>query len=1656
MGRGSSNGQQLLIALAAVILVLAGPPPEVDAQPYNPFLDDEAPEAVFSLDRDDADVDFYILGSWRASSVVATGLAIHGPRGNSRQRVTFPFPYPGHETRLFAQELDITFSLWLYSQYFFEASFADNSDLNSLSAGYFASGDGVVREVIAGTVPLTVDAYPYMYTGSEDQRSGNLPLPGVRARLATDRTSHEVLVQLESSRGEARTFRRGGEILENRINPGDFVRRAAFMLPHAPVRDVTLLLEDRSGDIEVTTSRGNRMFRAIPRDEGVWILNEERGEIRLTGASPPQGALAVLYNPVENDASGIIIDLDEEGTPTDRLLPFPLVSPGGDSTLGGITAIPLDSYRITATDGTRPALRGVLLADGGLYSPFEDPRFYRVPPEAQGALQSGEAIIRLVRRGTALPHPEERQWRITGTPQGTLLRVERIAPAAASREETRLLRQYPFVRWAAEGAIYGASQVSRQDSAPGEILLEYRSDAPRVVLDDRLVPGTVRVTRDGRAVSGVTVDYSTGEITLPDSIPPDGTLDIRYRVYTPGTGTRDLVAVSGNRWTPTERLSLSLAGGVRWTVNPGGFSSLPDEHPGQAVVSVGGDFQGDRLRLSASLAGQLNQYDTTGWYRLFGGDRQVVRITPGSTTVFPAPSSTPADPSVQRFSPETRGYALYRDHWDRDLAGNPVSGNYRTAVDPDPRDRSGARMGPFTARSTDAGFTGPVAVLEWDELAPEEWLGTLIRSPLYGEDVRDATAVTVNYRFEPLPGGAGSEGSSVPPVLVVQLGSTGEDLDDDGRIDRGRSTADPTLEFRFPAGHRRSGEVRRVGPDVPGLPAPHQEDKGQPGALMPEVPDALVTITGLELSPHSQWQSHRVELTPAESSRLGALRGVQFFVRPGDDNQESLPAGRLIIGAVELERSGSATLLAGRPRGAVATVVDDPVSPSLRESAEEVRNRFTAGSEKQPVLQIRWATSGELDPPAVTAAVPVEEFSPARYNTLGVFLYLHDETPDGERVLPDDLGDATVTIEMLPYPNAPEADRLVIPLQAAALLDGDGGPRWQEVRVDLRSGRVAYPGSPATHQENTSQPRARLPRNSTVPLRVATVSLEGYRPGGTLLLDELHATDPQAGGAMAGQISAEWSSALGDGRIMVRQDLAAQTREFQDISTGTAGGIQSATRGEYRRGALRTAGEVIFRGTEDAVSVAAGHDLGIPLAPGGIILLEEQFFRDFDDVTPVRTRSMALSGGNPAAGRYRVHHANRSTASITEQRWGWSAAPPSAGAFRLGWKGQLELRSLDETLEEGSYQSDWLQSTVLLISASSPEETRQERRATSAAAFSLGPFAVEPGVSWQTRGQEETIHISGATISSTLPFTIARDARRPLRITPMYRRSFRGEIPADSQSFGEDFAVLRETLSSDPVILQAIPVVELFQRELPGTRATEAGEYTTEGRIRIARPFASRLADLWIPHEAELATSHRTAWEADTITPQRQWDMIIRSTAVNLFGTQGSFSRFSAYQSDEFHQRVTLELREEPPGNIASWRIEARQETKLFGLREDELLAVTRAGITRADTRRVEAGLTASYTWISHRAPPFSLFSRADPAPYYRNREELTWNVAFENGALHTMVLEAGHATTLVPGRLGEIRWFTNLGWTMEIDDDSRDSVHYIGIQAGIEGVLSW
>ncbi|MFW5826522.1 MAG: hypothetical protein ACOCU4_00435 [Alkalispirochaeta sp.] len=1642
-------------------------------QPSNPFLEEEAPPAVFDLDRGDAEVDLYLLGSWTAQSRVATGIAFHPALPDSGRRVTAPYDYPGFETELFAQTVDLTLSLWLYRNYFFEASFSDESNVNTIAAGYVGDEEELVQEVVVGNVPLTVERYPYQYTGSPGARAGRDPMPGAVMRLQTARTYHEFLLQLESSQARRIRLAAGGILTEARIPAHRYLRETRYVLPDGDISAVSVYVEDPEGSI--LTDGESRRFRELDESAGEYTIDRAAGTLRISSELRESGRpVAVYYEtaagvPVGSSAGGAgggaLIPLDETSlAPTEgSLLDFSFEGAAEDDSLyglltgGAITTGPtLGDYALPLADG-RSAL---LLRQSGLWSPFEVANLYALPEDLP--LPEEDSLrVQLVHPGTRTPIEDEREFRVRRVGSSRLVEVIPTESAGGAETVRDATWRYPFAVRApreAHAGIYGPAATA--GGAPVELLVSYRTDEEEVALDGDVVPGTVRVTVDGRPLEGAEFDPASGSLTLPDSVPPTSVVDVSYREYTSATGG-DVVAVSGNRWEVSPNLSVALAAGLRWTLTDDSFSTEMDQHPGRATLSTGVAYQGEELTVDAAAAVQISRSDTTGFMRLAGATGRSTTITPDAETTFPASAPDSAGGPLGAWDPDLRAEARYRDYWSVDAVGNVSLLPYDRTPAAD-ESRSGARVGPYLARATDSAYAGPVAVLEWDELSPEQWVGAHIRVSGGETDLRTARSVTVRYRVLPPAGSDSGDAAAQPaggtPELRLDLGALDEDLDGDGTLDEGRSAVDPLLEFDAPRGLRRAGQ------DAPRLAAAHSEDGNANGVLDGEAPGGVFSAL-LEQSGSGNpltdtgWQTVTIPLDGTDRSRLSATRAARVSLR-NTSTTDAVSGGRVLIGSVEVTRTSDAVVIARGGGTADVAETTDPLTgaDALRRRFPVVGDRLASDAGSQRVFALEWenataaATGSDpaVEDPGVALETSIPEFSPDRYRTLVLFMYLEDASGSPEE---------TVEVRLVPYANAPDDAGIIVTLPAAELTG-----RWHEVAVSLADGTVRI-------DDDTTDLPADLPDESTY-LRTLQVKARGLSAG-TLYVDELHATDPVAGLSAAGDVGAVWQRTISEGRladtrVTVEQRVSAQGEEFRAGSTGTT---TAAGGGTPVGNALRSTS--LIRGERDLVltevqttvetdgeggSGAFGHRLHAPLLPAGVLRLRERFYRDYAPRGAVADRALEfISAGD--WGSWRLTTTNRADQREILQQWGISAAPPALGPVGVSITADASVRSLDEAVDADPYGASWLASNARVLPIPQ-KQGRQERTGDVGVTTGIGGFEFAPGGGWTNRASLSADQTDRFEFFASWPLEVNQAGARPWAVAPEYERRWTLQRVSDGASLADDLTQWGDSLGRDTAAMTAVPIVELFQeQEQLGYQALGGEElartHDAAARIGFTRAFGSRPRDLYLPSRITAGVARTRRWEADSAADRRQWELGVTAAAINLFGEQGSRPRFSWYRSDEFENRVSLRLNE-PVGSQPQWGVSVGQTTRLFGFETTEAEIDSSVEITGPASRTVTVGSGAILRWRTLGYPDLALFERLQEEPYYQHEEELTVQADFEEGSYRGSEVVARHRTSLVIGANGTISAYGDLGWLADTARYEEGTLHAVGIRLGLEGRLEY
>lgn len=1673
---GASSSAKLRLAtklffavLFAVFLVGAVEPvlgQEELEIPRGVYLEED-PEALLSLDVGDADVDLFVLGSWRSGIRGSYGIAVHPPLGPEGSTVTPAYPFPGFETIPFYNIVDLTLSLWLYERFYFESTFADEFELRSILFGYQGRPGEFVQEVKVGNAPLSISEYPYIDIGEGIENT-----PGASALFETPRSSHEALLRYESSDSERMTFIGMNELREERIEPGSYIRGRFFVLPDGDVEELRLYIEDADGsvvagdgrryrqanlDAEAVVSRSDGTVQLRDAAAGQVVVSYTKSGLPVGDAGLGQGALVGAL--VTNEYALLDPDVSSDFS----------FSPGG--TYYGLS---LDSLE-TTVDGRQ----SLVLYRPGAFNPFEVQRYYETETDA-----AADNDLLFVRRGGSreVSFAPVRAARLDPESEA----VEVIAPDEPGMNPRAAAFRYPFLGTEPEAPrLYGPRPQRTPGSTDFEILVRGLRPVSVLSLGSDIVPGTVRVERNGATDNSFTVDYRTGRLETPLPINPSDVIEVSFRSYSGGGLGGDLLFAFGNRFSVTDNLDAALALGLRWHVLGAPYSTEANQHPGAVTLSGELDYRGTNLDLLLDGAVSLQVPDTTGYLRLLGMEGNEQRLGVRDHTVVPAapPISSAAgeyiDPAEGTgvlsggtglldygLSHTNRGRLIYRDFRQSDGLGTPQLQDY-TWSPPSSQTytyEDGGRIGPYTALARSDNKDGQVMVMEF-EIDPSEpntplWVGAQMRPPNFADlDLSQVGRVEIEWY---VPDNLGGD-----VEVYLQLGGLEEDIDGDGSLDRGNSRLQPQFPFRD-AGR---GIELLAGDGIPGAVFVNSEDGNRNSVLDAEAPGQIVTrrlaSSNSEL-PTAGWRRDSFYLGPTERAGLSQMRGVRIIVVR---DTATAAEGRLLVselrflgGSIPIElvdANGDAAADPPAPGDVRAFETLDPRtgSEALHRVFPDVRNVFhSEGMDAQRVLRVDWdgVPSGE----SVLLQQPVPATPWDHYRSLRFYLLV-----DSAELTADP--DATIEIELLDP--AGGGVRASLPLSELTL------DSWNEVTLDILRKRLEVNG-------NNVAPLALERGRRSERLSLFRLQIQGAEAG-RLYLDEIHWAEAQSSieGAASAALEYRIPGMLLErggfpilGNVVLNEAISVQSAGYGLESERVAGAgiFQSRSGAAADVVGTRLETDLELYTDQERWSSSGGHRLQIP-ARDSPVRFTDGYRRSYDSFAPAMSRGNSLRLRRAGLGSILLESEAVLVTERMDQVWG---VTDNTSEEMVSWIADGNLRLRNRTtgyeLPDIDYFSSWVDAYELLLPRSDREAARRSGDIRRRFGYRPDPL----GFDIVLEGGYENSSVFDARQRNTVllrggpRFRFETAQRTQYAISPYYGRTASGSYAApDNREFADDFAVYGDSLGEIPYFYSSIPIYELLQdratfRFAEQTEGLPFARYRPETGLQFERSFGSRLRDLYIPSTAAFTIDRELLRRDDSLTDTHGMNVSLETVALNLFGSLGAYPLTQLYESDELSSGVEYSLRHREPDSTTLQQIRLENTTRFFasGDRTLALDSLVLFEIEEYFSREVAARVR--YEW---RIYPNSLFGirRLDPVlergAFIRNTERVTLaerrNDRRPERDLLTIVL--GHESKLeIPDR-GAVRVYLDFGVgrePFEVQDGDVVNQTLLGVQGGIEAVIEY
>lgn len=1585
------------LVFLAVLLFLATHRLISQTLPTNP--EKEAPETVFQTKVGEADVDLRLDGYWDSFLLGSLGAAVIPGKG-----IQYPSVFPGFSDGLiYEQKPNLTLALWLMDRYFFETTLQENRQLNSYVLGYQGKEGELLQSLRGGNKGIEISPYPYM-----DFPGGSRSSPGIAARLQTERTQHEFLLRYDPSQPVKKTYLGRNSVEELSIEPSAYVQGRFFVLPDREVDSVEVYLEDYGGSF--VGSDGRRYRRATEFDVS---LSRSEGLVSLQKPAP--GRVLVYY-----ERGGVPVgspSLGKKALPpfikTDIHAPWQ-VDPLGEGedfswSRGPYLDAPIDRFKVTL--GGKPSL---LLHDPGTFSPFQD---YGAYSTQNTTVPTGSNTrVRVVQRGsdTALPlaYPVQPVY----TPHESILRM--TTPDGSRRS---FQARFPFAEEAP--LLYGPDIIKNGGKVDFEILLQTYTPVQSYTLSTDVIPGSVRVFRNGREEKLFSVDYEKGTVNLPFEPAPSDRIEIYFRTASGQGAGGDILFGMGNTVHWNDAWEGKFALGVRWNVLKGSYSTEPTDHTGMVGISSQLTYSKENLKLIADGAVVYFNPDTSGLLRLLGMENYDLTLEISKNNAFP--SSIP-DPSffVGTLTSSNRGKLLFKNYETVDLLGGTVLNPY--SWNPPPSAifpyQDGSHPGPYTASASSEGFNR-VLVLDYQLGNTDEWVGAQMNLNTGFDsslDLSEVTAIRFAYKVVTHSG---------PQVsLDFQVGAIGEDLDGDGVLDeevgassRGFTFNQGTLTLYVGAGQEGLGNNQR-----------DSEDANRNGILELENPSLIYPGPGstegsfpLDAS-SKDWKTALIRVPYTERNRLKAVRSVRFILRKAGSGDAE---GKILIGPVVFEGSTLPHQVVGRGemevREIYESLADIPPPLPLEKVDPDILKTFHSGDTDQKVLEVKWKNLGSGEDKWVLYS-STQEIPPDQYGEVN--LYIRTAA----------LGGATSEARYIFQYTDPDGKGAYVEIPATA------ENKWEKLTVDLPR-KKAYLGGRELSNVRVDSNFGKLSR----------FLLVGRGAGeGTVYLDELYLGSPQAGWGFAGSLGASFSIPgtvveIADVPLLrnleVSQKLSTRTQSTQGrLTEETPSTLSSSTEGSIDiLGLLRTEGSFAFDRLPDRIQYETGHRLQFP-AEGGMITLRDQFNRSYHTEAAFLSRlnrlevnlgsPLTLTGGSETT---------FSTQTLT-QNWDANLTSSPLSNLSLKLRGKLSHMAEGYALETEPYASSWIHAYQLLFPYTSGSNIQRE-------GLFLGETQVEgpvigiritPEVSYVNTGEKDGLQRTVEKLLLEVPLRFRKLETDPgSSLTLSYlRQGSNTRSVSPGGDFRSDLSTVRESLYDQTYVYRSLPFYELgipgrWSRFTLDTQGMPAAEYLSQFGMAFSRPFGSYWKDLLLPAQGEGSFKKILSRTKDTITTTDQLDLSVLFSALNLFGRSGAYPTTSLWYTDEYQHKHTLSILHKEEESSWQWKVSSQQKGTLFG--EDDQKATVEHSIymERTEIFSYWGSLSLAYTWKGPIVRDFgtsSLRKAREWGAFYLHTEKLEYRYEDREGWKQYLV--AGHETALTFPKYGYIKAEIQIGLGFEED----------------------
>ena len=563
---------------------------------------------------------------------------------------------------------------------------------------------------------------------------------------------------------------------------------------------------------------------------------------------------------------------------------------------------------------------------------------------------------------------------------------------------------------------------------------------------------------------------------------------------------------------------------------------------------------------------------------------------------------------------------------------------------------------------------------------------------------------------------------------------------------------------------------------------------------------------------------------------------------------------------------------------------------SLDAAFPDVSSLFHPEDETQKILKVTWGNDSR-DGTALAAGESwsgtawMEGINPSNYGILSLYLK-HGQTGGTG------------------YINLTDPDG-----QGVKLTYEPGETDWEQLKVNLREGTASFSGSSSVSTLAIDGDASELTR-----FEIGMSDLAS----GTLLLDELHFSDPVFSTAATAEYTVEYARPgdilLTAGGFPILKNFNVYNRvnyfteERDSLFSDRSNQVESQLSSGIDFMNVRLEGDFDLLRNEADTLYSGGHLIRLPASsPFGWI--SDQYSRSFHPGDDVMEREnilyltpfslLTLQGSTGSDG---------SDEQILQKWGGWiNLKPFGTGNIRLS----LDLyQTASWESDSRDYFSDWAADFKYISPLKEDIESRE--------GFGRGTFSLTGevfGINWKPaveyRAEEEYEWVQENRWESELSFPLTfQSSRGEWTLEPGYSRELENTLyPEDHENFRDDIKTLYRGIESQFPLWNFTPFHEIFSDgsmdDFEETLTlTDESSYTPTVFVSLSRMPGSYLSDLFLPSAIDISMDREYVKDQDTLFWENHWEFQLIQSALNIFGDWGSTPLFRFYKTDEWTSSI--------------------------------------------------------------------------------------------------------------------------------------------------------